>query len=64
MSEIRHKSGKTELERRVCVKCKMYYPTLKVSQWHVKWCRSQKEEDGDEEEDDPLMDEGNMVKWS
>ena len=61
MQSIRHKSGVSELRRRVCSKCNCYYPTLKVLQAHVRWCRSTVIE---AEEEDPDLDEGDDVALS
>ena len=58
MQTIKHKSGVSELRRRVCAKCNSYFPTLKVLQAHVRWCKNT-EVDADGE--DPDMDEGDGV---
>ena len=40
MGHIKHKSGKTELQRRTCQKegCSKYFPTLKALEAHTKLC--------------------------
>ena len=50
MQETKHRSGKSELERRVCLKCGMYYPTLKMLNVHRRWCRKATTEELSEEE--------------
>ena len=39
LSHITHKCGKTELQRRVCTICGIYYPTLKALNSHKKICK-------------------------
>ena len=55
MSQIKHKSGKTELQRRICSKCSIYYPTLKALNSHSAHCRSISSE---EDDDDLELDQG------
>jgi hypothetical protein len=40
LSQVRHKSGLSELKRRICPKCEMYYPTLKALQTHRSVCEN------------------------
>ena len=46
MQHIKHKSGQTELQRKVCLKCDAFYPTLNA----LKLCGSSLVITGDEEE--------------
>ena len=51
---IKHRSGKTELDRRVCTFCGVYYPTLTALASHTAVCRVEdvecsSESDSDEE---------------
>ena len=54
MNQIKHASGKTELQRRVCRKCSIYYPTLKALNTHSKICTT----DISSEEEDLELDHG------
>ena len=40
MSVVKHRSGISELNRRICSKCGIYYPTLKALQSHRSECES------------------------
>ena len=40
MNEIKHKSGLSELNRRICPQCGKYYPTLKALQSHRSVCEN------------------------
>ena len=66
MQEIKHRSGKNEIERRVCAHCKLYFPTLKVSQAHARWCKWNHLDDDEDDEDDgsyvdPDTDVGDLI---
>ena len=58
MSQIKHKSGKTELQRRICSKCSIYYPTLKALNSHSAHCSSISSE---EDDDDLELDQGDLI---
>ena len=57
MNQIKHKSGKTELHRRVCVKCGIYYPTLKALNAHFK-AQCTTISTSDEDNEDLELDQG------
>ena len=40
MNLVKHKSGVSELNRRICPKCGIYYPTLKALQRHRSACQN------------------------
>ena len=56
MNNIKHKSGKTELQRRICPKCDIYYPTLKALKTHSAICVNVVHVDRDDE--DLELDQG------
>ena len=57
MNHIKHKSGKTELQRRVCRKYCIYYPTLKALNAHSAVCNGSVLD----EEEDLELDQGDGV---
>ena len=63
MQETKHKSGKNELDRRVCLKCGFYYPTLKMLNVHRRWCRKTATVELPEEDEDEIeMDRGDELR--
>ena len=40
MAVVKHRSGLSELKRRTCPKCEIYYPTLKALQLHRSVCEN------------------------
>ena len=58
MNQIKHKSGKTELERRVCQRCNIYYPTLKALKAHLVVCKA--DVSPSEEDEDMDLDQGDI----
>ena len=56
MNHINHRSGKTELQRRVCRKCSIYYPTLKALKAHSVVCTT--DSSALDEEEDLELDHG------
>lgn len=40
LNQVRHRSGVSELKRRICPRCDMYYPTLKALQAHRSQCEN------------------------
>ena len=62
MNQIKHRSGKTELERRVCRKCSIYYPTLKALNAHLAVCTA--EVSTLEGEEDIELDQGDIYVYT
>ena len=40
LNQVRHRSGVSELKRRICPRCEMYYSTLKALQAHRSQCEN------------------------
>ena len=57
MNQIKHVSGKTELQRRVCTKCSIYYPTLKALNAHSTVCTT---DISSLEDEDLELDQGDI----
>ena len=57
MNQIKHISGKTELQRRVCRKCSIYYPTLKALNAHSTVCTT---DISSLEDEDLELDQGDI----
>ena len=51
MNQIKHKSGKNELDQRVCTKCGIYYPTLKALNTHLTQCTTTISTSDEDDED-------------
>ena len=63
MDHIKHHSGKTELQRRICSRCNIYYPTLAALKPHSAVCSF---EPLLEDEDDIDLDQGDIpeLQWN
>ena len=60
MNHIKHHTGKTELQRRICSRCNIYYPTLAALKPHIAVCSF---EVLHEDNDDLDLDQGDIPEF-
>ena len=60
MNQIKHHSGKTELQRRICSSCGIYYPTLVALKSHSAVCSFENILD---DEDNLDLDQGDILEY-
>ena len=65
MNHIKHHTGNTELQRRICSRCNIYYPTLAALKPHTAICSFDTllEDDDDDDDDDIDLDQGDILEF-